>query len=75
MDKTLNRMAESLNLLVKRESDVSSVVGAVEGERTHTQTHDLSLPTYEQLCPSALEESSWAGVASKRNCLVQVGDE
>ncbi|XP_053349411.1 potassium voltage-gated channel subfamily KQT member 1.1 isoform X1 [Clarias gariepinus] len=58
MDKTLNRMAESLNLLVKRESDVSSVVGAVEGERTHTQTHDLSLPTYEQLCPSALEESS-----------------
>lgn len=61
MDKTLNRIADSLNLLLKRESDVSSVAGAVQGEMAHTLTRDLSLPTYDQLstpCPSALEESS-----------------
>ncbi|XP_026793472.3 potassium voltage-gated channel subfamily KQT member 1.1 isoform X2 [Pangasianodon hypophthalmus] len=61
MDKTLNRIAESLNLLLKRESDVSSVAGVVQSERALTLTRDLSLPTYDQLstpCPSALEESS-----------------
>ncbi|KAK3510190.1 hypothetical protein QTP70_026779 [Hemibagrus guttatus] len=61
MDKTLNRIVDSLNLLLKRESDVSSVAGATQGERAHTLTRDLSLPTYDQLstpCPSALEESS-----------------
>ncbi|XP_060767805.1 potassium voltage-gated channel subfamily KQT member 1.1 [Neoarius graeffei] len=61
MDKTLNRIAESLNLLLKREGDVSSVAGAVQGERARMPTRNLSLPTYDQLStpsPSALEESS-----------------
>lgn len=68
MDKTLNRIVDSLNFLLKRESDVSSVAGEVQGETAHTLTRNLSLPTFEQLstsCPSALEESSWAGAASK----------
>ncbi|XP_058237969.1 potassium voltage-gated channel subfamily KQT member 1.1 isoform X2 [Hemibagrus wyckioides] len=61
MDKTLNRIVDSMNLLLKRESDVSSVAGATQGERAHMLTRDLSLPTYDQLstpCPSALEDSS-----------------
>lgn len=70
MDKTLNRIADSLNLLLKREGDVSSVAGAVQGERARMPTRNLSLPTYDQLStpsPSALEESSWAGATSKNN--------
>ncbi|XP_060715491.1 potassium voltage-gated channel subfamily KQT member 1.1 isoform X1 [Tachysurus vachellii] len=61
MDKTLNLIVDSMNLLLKRESDVSSVAGAAHCERAHTLTRDLSLPTYDQLstpCPSALEDSS-----------------
>lgn len=68
MDKTLNLIAESLNLLLKKESDVSSVAGALQGQRAPMLTRDLSLPTYDQLStpsPADLEESSWAEAASK----------
>ncbi|TSK19995.1 Potassium voltage-gated channel subfamily KQT member 1 [Bagarius yarrelli] len=61
MDKTLNRLMDSMNLLLKRENDMSGVEEAAQGERGHPLTHNLSLPTYDQLstpCPSALEESS-----------------
>lgn len=61
MDKTLNRLMDSMNLLLKRENDVSGVAESAQGERGHPLTRDLSLPTYDQLstpCPSALEESS-----------------
>ncbi|XP_053473097.1 potassium voltage-gated channel subfamily KQT member 1.1 isoform X2 [Ictalurus furcatus] len=61
MDKTLNLIAESLNLLLKKESDVSSVAGAVQSQRAPMLTRDLSLPTYDQLStpsPADLEESS-----------------
>ncbi|KAF4091031.1 hypothetical protein AMELA_G00032540 [Ameiurus melas] len=61
MDKTLNLIAESLNLLLKKESDVSSVAGVVQGQRAPMLTRDLSLPTYDQLStpsPAALEETS-----------------
>ncbi|GAA6104565.1 potassium voltage-gated channel subfamily KQT member 1.1 isoform X1 [Tachysurus ichikawai] len=61
MDKTLNLIVDSMNLLLKRESDVSSVAGEAHCERAHTLTRDLSLPTYDQLstpCLSALEDSS-----------------
>ncbi|KAF7687984.1 potassium voltage-gated channel subfamily KQT member 1.1 isoform X2 [Silurus meridionalis] len=61
MDKSLNRIVDSLNLLLKSEGGVSSVAGAVQDERPYTLTRNLSLPTYDQLstmCPSAPEESS-----------------
>ncbi|XP_026992706.1 potassium voltage-gated channel subfamily KQT member 1.1 isoform X2 [Tachysurus fulvidraco] len=61
MDKTLNLIVDSMNLLLKRESDVSSVARAAHCERAHTLTRDLSLPTYDQFstpCPSTLEDSS-----------------
>lgn len=69
MDKTLNLIVDSMNLLLKRESDVSSVAGEAHCERAHTLTRDLSLPTYDQLstpCLSALEDSSWAEAANKQ---------
>ncbi|XP_062845722.1 potassium voltage-gated channel subfamily KQT member 1.1 [Trichomycterus rosablanca] len=61
LDRTLNRIAESLNLLLMRERRPSEAAAASCEDTDHARSSDHPPPNYHQVstltCPPALEES------------------